>query len=222
MSNETVDLRVDAEDISLGLLARSLLDLSEIVSDVAANLLGRGRVSWVIEDLTRNSPALVSARPVATHRDIDPEILNSVPAAIERGLRSLQTRVHWPDYFSERALERVRSLARLSSPDVHIQVATTTLVGTVEGRLESVSLHGTSEFSLYTHLDDRRVRCFFGSRVGLPDIREGIGRRVAVYGTMKVRDDGAVSSITADELTVLPDESDLPDYRAARGLFGAM
>lgn len=245
MSLETVDLRVDAEDVGLVLLARSLTDLHEIVSEVSANLLGRGRVAWVVDKLSYNSPALVAVSPAAFHHDIEDDVLASIPVAIERGLRALQDGSGWPEYFSEKALERVRSLATRSNESVHIQVAprdelidldslvaanidrllapSSTALGTVEGRLESVSLHGTTpEFSLYTLLDDKRVRCFFGSRVALEDIRQGIGRRVGVYGTMKVRTDGAVTSITAESIEVLPDQSELRDYRLARGMFRAM
>lgn len=245
MSGETVDLRVDADDLGLILLARSLTDLHEIVSEVSANMLGRGRVAWVVDELTYNSPATVTVFPSAFHSDIEDEILASIPAAIETGLRTLQSTGNWPDYFSEKALERVRSLAARSSETVHIQMAprgelidldslvaanidrllapSSVALGTVEGRLEGVSLHGaTPEFSLYTHLEDRRVRCFFGSRVALEDIRQGIGRRVGVYGMMKVRDDGTVTSISAESIEVLPDQSELRDYRDARGMFRAI
>ena len=92
-------------------------------------------------------------------------------------------------------------------------------VGTVEGALEAVNVHGqSSKFNVYDALTGSKVECHFTASVTLDDLRPAIGRRVAVRGLIRSRPDGRPVSIDAEELHVFPAEEELPSPEDVYGI----
>jgi hypothetical protein len=80
---------------------------------------------------------------------------------------------------------------------------------TVEGSLETVTIHGGEAFDVFDQLTGTRVRCM------LPDgqISEAVnalGKRVAVSGRAKFSDKGRPVSIEVESIRVLRTKSALP------------
>ncbi|MHA3701487.1 hypothetical protein ACXR2U_04835 [Jatrophihabitans sp. YIM 134969] len=237
MADDELSLRLDADVIGLPLFAHVVSDVIELLTELSAEVVGKDQVHWVLDSLTRNSPATITARPVET------EDAEEILQELEAGLVWLNEGVGWPSHFSERALDRVRSISRRTSDTVQIEIgrpstrralttetaahvdhllaASVIALGSVEGRLESVTVHQSPEFSLYDLLTGRRIRCSFGSRVQLEDVTRNVDRRVSVYGTLRSRADGTVLSIAAESVTPLPRQSDLPHFSTARGILDA-
>lgn len=169
----------------------------------------------------------------------------SVAKAINEGVATLQRGPERPPHFTDRALEKARELASLVSDELpkvgvrngagqtditkalaaHVDTilnrATLTVFGTVEGRLESVTVHERRVFSVYDLLTRARVECAFGHRIELAAILGAMERRVRVHGAIRYRDSGEIVGMLAEELTVLPEDRDLPSAEDAFGILGA-
>lgn len=80
---------------------------------------------------------------------------------------------------------------------------------TVEGSLETVTIHGGDAFDVFDQLTGTRVRCI------LPDgkLNEAVGalgKRVSVSGRAKFSDKGRPISIEVEAIRVLRDRHELP------------
>ena len=92
-------------------------------------------------------------------------------------------------------------------------------IGTIEGELEGLIIHGTKRFLLYDRLTGRQVICYFGDSVSWEGLRDVFGKRMAVTGEIPfaaVPESGA--SINVSKYYVFPREDELPSAAEVRGL----
>jgi hypothetical protein len=74
--------------------------------------------------------------------------------------------------------------------------------GTIEGKLEEITIHGSQAFAIW-QVDGTRVRCLFGKHVTLGEVLAGVGKRVAARGAIKVRPTGEPMSVEVEWLRIL-------------------
>ena len=92
-----------------------------------------------------------------------------------------------------------------------------TSFGTVEGRLESLSIHGSNEFSIW-QIDGSRVKCTFGKYLRLDEVLRAVDRRVAARGIVKTHPrTGKPESVEVRFLRILGQEATRADD--VRGIF---
>lgn len=91
-------------------------------------------------------------------------------------------------------------------------------IGTIEGELEGLIVHGDKRFLLYDRLTGRRVTCYFGDSVSWDGLGDVFGKRVAVTGEIRSRRSGERASIDVSKYYVFPHEDELPSAREVRGL----
>ena len=120
------------------------------------------------------------------------------------------TRRMRPEY-ARMAEERLRSPQDVLSPEVRT-------IGTIEGELEGLIIHGAKRFFLYDRLTGRRVICYFGNTVSWERLRDLFGKRVAVTGEIRSRRSGDRASVDVSSYYVFPPEDDLPSALEVRGL----
>lgn len=97
------------------------------------------------------------------------------------------------------------------SPDVRT-------IGTIEGELEGLIIHGTKRFLLYNRLTGRQVVCYFGNAISWERLRNVFGKRMAVTGEIRSRRSGCRASIDVSSYYVFPPEDELPSAQEVRGL----
>lgn len=105
----------------------------------------------------------------------------------------------------------------------HVQAVLTPAVrsiGTIEGELEGLIVHGDKRFLLYDRLTGRRVTCYFGDSVSWDGRGDVFGKRVAVTGEIRSLRSGERASINVSKYYVFPHEDDLPSAEEVRGLLG--
>ncbi len=217
-----------------------------VVTEVARSV-ETSNVQWVVETLRKASPALLAVRPTG----VGDEYLGlrqrvEITTAIRDGFALLSREAVRPAHYSEKALERVRDLAGYvgkgltsvtvgtTAADQEVELgqqivqnvsellqANMTSWGTVEGRLESVTVHRGREFSIYDALTSQRIRCSFGRRISPADIGKAVERRVSVYGEIRARASGTIVSVIAQALEPLPTEAELPPAHEAIGVLKA-
>lgn len=169
------------------------------------------------------------------------DALPELADVVVEGLTTLDEGPVRPPYFNDRALEQAKALANLATAELPLVVAngeakvdaTKRLmthvdevigipresIGTIEGKLETLDIHSRPQrFAIFDLLTDRRVECYFGTRVELDEVLRGVGRRVAVTGVIKTRPSGERLAIEARELRIFPAEDELPTPDDVRGI----
>jgi hypothetical protein len=231
------DLQVEA---FLETIRSSLTILREL--DSAISLKRSGTLRWIIADLRLGSPATVvlrgQSRPET--RDFGPEVAR----AYLRGLTQLEKQGTCPPYFTEEALRAAATLSRIRfRPEGSIMVMVGseevtltervaanvrelaaqrfTTMGSVEGTLEMVTLHGQNYFRVYDAVHGLGVQCMFSPQ-DLEKVRAGLGKRVCASGRMAVNRRGDKLAVRIEKLCIFPPEDQLPKPRELRGLARGM
>jgi len=214
----------------------SFVELLKSVSESAAE--GGKKVKWNMS--VRKGSCIIVATPVA-----DSETVRSaqrVIQAIPDGLRLLDKGITvMPDYFNEKALRAARELASLQGPKglKYVKVKTSgkkldigqrsvisidrilggqhQSVGTIEGKLQTLTERGQLQFVVYDSLFDRGVNCFMTDDIS-QDAIAAFRKRVAVSGVIQYDQHCRPVSIKVDGIRVFKDDSDLPPIRDLRGI----
>jgi hypothetical protein len=91
----------------------------------------------------------------------------------------------------------------------------------VEGTVEGLNLHNNNRyFTLYERLTARAIRCHIAHRINVAEVSKALERRAIVHGRIQIRSDGVPTAIFAEELEVVPDDSELPSLLDLRGIMG--
>lgn len=233
---------VDGPRVSLHRListAESALTLLREV-DVEITRRSGGALDWVVSDLQSGSVHL-EAKPELKDPSLGSDAAFQVLAAVGEGLDLVEHEASRPPHFNDTALKSARELTgalreegiarvrvrtngraveisqRLAANVDELIKGKVKSIGSVEGRLETVSLHGSPYFNVYERLSGEGVRCYF-SEEQLEKVKSALGERVRVSGVIWSRRTGEMVSIQVREVEIFPDESDLPPADAIRGI----
>lgn len=242
MSERRFAVDVEGPRVTLHRLAKTASSALDLLTAVDAELSGRsgGGLEWIVSELEGGS-VHVGATPELRDENVSPEIADRVLDAVGEGLETIERDPTRPAHFSDDALsharkltealgeegvERVRVRSNGRSVDVTRRLAGNVddllggrlkSIGSVEGRLETIALHGRAYFSVYDAVSGGAVKCYFPSEM-LDEVRESLGRRVVASGVIWSTRSGDVSSVKVRDLDVLPREEDLPPASAAEGM----
>jgi hypothetical protein len=199
----------------------------------------RDPVTWIVRRTDHGSlDFVVDAEPASDRTP--PDLPPAIKRAASLGLHVLDGGAERPEHYSDRVLETVREFASLAVEGTPIRVgnaagavditsairlhvdqilaAPIVVLGTVEGTLESVTVHDRRVFSIFDPLTRERIECHFAHRIQVEEIARALERRVSVTGEIRYRDSGEIASVRADELTVMPRDRDLPTADDVRGI----
>lgn len=236
-SDRTVTLALDGE-VTLGDFATAVMSFRELVDALGSEVqLERGRVRWVIDDLSAGS-ALATAVAVS---DDDPEALSAAGAVVEGFLqvgRSLRNGASFP--YGRRVEDPARAIARLLPRIQRVRFETATdeavitaapsaqtafgregsrlrrALGAVRGRVQTLSSRGQLRFTLYDSVTNRAVSCYLAE--GGQDLMRNAWDRAAQVTGMVTRDEsGRALSVRQVRDVRLLAEAGPHDYLAARG-----
>lgn len=242
MSERRFAVDVEGPRVTLRRLARTADTALDLLNAVDAELSGRrgGGLEWVVSELESGS-VHVGATPEPRTEDVGPEIADRVLDAVGKGLRTIESSAERPAHFSDRALSRARELTgaleeegverlhvrsngrrvevtrRLAGNVDDLLGGKLESIGSVEGRLETVALHGRAYFNVYDAVTGAAVKCYFPSEM-LEEVRDALGRRVVVSGTLWSDRSGDVQRVKAREIELLPEEEELPPAETAEGM----
>jgi hypothetical protein len=238
---EIIRLDLGIEDITLGHLIEAQERFLSLIREVAGGVVGNKEdVRWIVEDVEANSLDL-ALRASPARESVPKALMADVVSAVARGLERIEREAYRPPYFSDAALQQAHELARLRGRGVtRIQVKaavaeatvttrtvanveevvgqTITAIGTIEGTLEAVTVHGDRVFYVYDPLTGHKTRCDFGYRIPAAQVGQAVEHRVAVTGEIRYRENGTLVGIRAEELRVLEDASELPNADDVLGI----
>lgn len=217
--------------------------LREVATDVAG-AAGRDAVRFVVTEAKAGSFDL-TARPQPAKRTVSVAVMPRITKTITSGLRALERRAVRPKHFSDAALVKVRDLGKLTSPETPIikigngedpillssrllanveavLAPEVNSIGTVEGKLEGLIIHGKRRLLIYDSLTNHQVTCYFAERIPYSDVLAAFGKRVAVSGMIRSRRSGERVDIQASRLYVFPSDEELPTAADVRGVLKAV
>jgi len=227
-------------DVFVRVLNRSRLILDEL--DVAISASHQRCLDWRIVDLgIASADAVIEARAPKGA----PELPVLVASGFIDGLNAVDQPNGgvYPAYFSEQALKRVKGIARDFSSDAasgfcaedldrklvgrltpraapnvsQLLAPRYSAIGSVIGTLEVISIHRRATYHIYEARTKRAVRCDFDS-AELDAVKDALGRRVVVEGTVKRNANGDAISIQQPALQILPSADELPTTSMIAGL----
>ena len=92
--------------------------------------------------------------------------------------------------------------------------------GSVEGTLETVSIHGSYRFTIYHSRTKKAIRCDIPAGSDLLDqAKEALGSRVLVAGLLRTNMCGEPLRILANTLRIFPENQELPSIASLGGRY---
>jgi hypothetical protein len=213
-----------------------------LVFQIAADNPAHPRIDWFVTDV-RSGGAVLEIRgqaPDLRDRQAASDVLQLTVSA----LADLESGAEIKRLLSYQALERAGELADLLYDGVSAvsvsgfgrEVPVTAKGadrarellgrryrshGSVEGTIETVSIHETRPYFIVFHaLDGHAIKCLC-DRALLERVKENLGPRVLVEGTLERRFDGRVEVIDAADFQRLRERSELPQAAEVRGILNS-
>ena len=218
MASTPVTFAVEGDAIPPDDFGEAVREFIRFLSAIDAELSpGRNRsLQWRLTSLSYSSPALVGM--VAEPRDDAPDIGPQVIAGGIAGINLIEREGVRPEEFNDDALDSLQRIAafadggitglRVAAPEMHATAAITKLtaanidvvfthgysLGSIEGHIEGLNIHGQPYFTVYDEVTDRAVRCYF-KRPDLEKVLGATGSKVVVHGQVRRDPTGRPSQV---------------------------
>ena len=238
-----ITVQGETEEVSARGFVEAVSNSLEVLAELDSAISHKrtGTLRWVIGALKYESPATITLRalPLSEEVDVSAEVAQSYLG----GLKLLQEGKSLPQIFSEAALNAVKRLARISDGVKAIKLQykrevvriteqlavnidelvsrTFESVGSVEGRLEMVTIHSQRYFRVYEPVHGRGIVCYFPAEL-LETVKRSLGARVVASGSLRSDRFGRPESITVTGFRIVPEEEALPKASELRGLVKGM
>jgi hypothetical protein len=212
-----------------------------ILADLDAPISGeaKGSLDWVVTDLQIGSLLVeVGSRSRYDDRNSGPEVAKR----FVNGLGQLETEGSTPPYFSDITLRSAKKMLGLigrngatglevsTHPDEIITLSPRaamnidellpsryTSLGSIEGKLEMISIHGPSRFLVYHARTHKAVNCKFDQARWLDKVKDALGHRVNVSGTVHYNSRGEPMRVDITDIRRLRIEEELPTVAELAG-----
>ena len=249
MPDNTIKLILEGRDedgrVDLALFLQELDALKSVLL-AADHTVHQGRQSnirYVVSDLSHSSPAMVAILPKYAGENAGEDRSGEVLDHLARTAEQVGSgRI--PDNADRELLERLRILydggrekcrratlvlrdqpfemtERAALAAVQALGEEETELGSIEGALEKINIHGEARvFTIYPAIGPRQVRCVFPDDLRQRAI-DSLGQRVSVSGLIKYRPLADFPhEIAVEEVEVLPADDGLPTFEEIRGIAG--
>lgn len=238
-------IELSGKFIPLPTFTAAVDDLCDILAQLDVSISGKEHLQWGISRNTRSkdkSTLEAVPRLFKGHDIADNQVHRIIPAFLN-GIRLINKKPMRPEYFTDGALDSAKELATIQNGDVsrvrilgsingrmskpvpisHKMVTNVdeligpfySTIGSVEGTLDTVSLHRSPRIFVYHSITRKAVRCKFPMEM-LEDVRRALGRRVIVSGIVQYNRQGEPIRVDMDSLRVMGAE-DLPSTQDLSG-----
>ncbi len=239
--NHQVVLNLDGR-VSPSEFLRGVRDFFDLIRSVSQAVTGEeGGIDWNIS--VKGGSNLIVAQGTPSGSSTIETVIRTV-TAIGEGVTALESGTEErPRYFSDKALEKAKDIASLGENSkgierVEIRANGTrqtisarsivsvkealgkeyTALGSVEGRLQTVTSRQGFKIVVYDSLNDKRVDCHIADEELRAKALSAFGKRVAVHGVVKYRR-GRPISIRATRIRIFRPREELPKPADMRGIF---
>lgn len=237
-------LRLEGEPktIYISALSTAVNNWVKVLSDLDSGISGepKGSLDWVVSNLASNGSLTIAAeyRTRLEEHNYGPRV--SEAAII--GFRMLEVEGLTPPYLSETGIGYAKRMVKLvgnqgisgigventhdsvqlsARASVHIDQLLPVrhrILGSVEGKLEMISIHGNKpQFLVYHHRTHKAIRCMF-PREMIDKVKDALGARVIAMGQVHLNAKNEPVRVDLEQLRVLRSETDLPSIASITGI----
>ena len=237
MSTVRLKLRGEPGAITLSALGDSLRHMLKIIGDLDYALSRKpgGAEEWVVTELSIGSVSVAVKR-----RTDDGRLGTRVSEQWVSGLRRIEREGVTPPYLSHDGMRQTRALLKIignkgvsgievasdaDSEELSAKASANvdqllpeayTSVGSIEGRLEDISIHGKAKYVVYHDRTRRAINCTFPLSQ-LATVKDALGERVNVYGIIHWNPKGEQLRVEEGDLRILGPQSELPTIEEIGG-----
>ncbi|MBF0456305.1 MAG: hypothetical protein HQK99_00230 [Nitrospirae bacterium] len=242
----TFALALKGDNITSDKLRDSISNFYDFVAEVSAQVSGtRKPVKWIVT--VKHGNVILLNNPVVKEENID--IIEKTVTAIHYGISNLENKAGRPEYFSDKALELLQNLVSVSSAgsdeltEINITIngdfyvltrsATANIdtilgmrynsLGSVEGKLQTISERGGLKFTIYDTLNDKPVRCYISDDLrceALEVASKAFGQRISIFGMISYDQYGTPKTIQVRKLRLFRNKEDIPSAHQICGILG--
>ena len=232
----TLRLRITGEprNISVHGFLSAIDNWLKILADLdsAISREPQGSLDWFVTDLSKGSLTVeVESRSRLEEKNVGPEVAD----AFVTGIEQIESKGASPPYLSEVGMQKMRQLVRLVGREGTSGFEVTHLeqtveisgrasanidqlirvqqhsIGSVEGRLETISIHGRRpRFIVYDALTRKAITCKFGTEPWLEKVKDALGRRVNASGEVHYNVKAEPLRVELQGLRILREKEELP------------
>lgn len=243
LAPQSLTLKIDGRRITADRFLKAVTAFVGLINDVADTVTGEhGAYQWVVS--VESGSAIVHFQPEPRNASLE-----QAPAsvrAVNSGLSLVATRAERPRYWSDAALRKAKDLAEvldvedgsvnhLSVKVDHREIDITrqlsahvsdligsgyASLGTIEGRLRTVTEAGGVHFVVQDPITHNSIRCYIEDE-DVERYLTAFRKRVSVYGEIRYRKDGQPISIAVREFRVLRESHELPGARDVKGILAS-
>ena len=217
--------------------ASTLRMLEEL--DLAISGVPKGSLEWFVTDLSMGS---LTVQMDSRSRFMEKRYDSDVTEAFLGAMRLIEGQGGVPPYLSEFGMRQARKLVRVIGHDgadgLSVQALNQTVevterasegvavltrirrraIGSVEGKLETISIHGgRPRFIAYHSRTHKAITCKITSDTLLSEAKEALGRRVRALGTVSSNAMGEPLRVEVKDIHVLRRDEELPHREQIRG-----
>ena len=200
--------------------------------DSAISREPQGSLDWFVTDLSKGSLTVeVESRSRLEEKNVAPE----VASAFVTGVQQIEREGASPPYLSEVGMQKMRQLVRLVGREGTSGFEVTHLeqtveisgrasanidqlirvqqhsIGSVEGRLETISIHGRRpRFIVYDALTRKAITCKFDPEPWLDKVKDALGHRVNASGEVHYNVKAEPLRVELQGLRILREKDELP------------
>lgn len=222
--------------ISLTNFSTVMASISGLYKEVGKDL-GATDVMDLMISRHREGSLVIECNP-ALAEHADPSEAVRVSKAVLDGLEQL-TKGKRPIGFNNAALRHVSRISKVATSDSavivggsgrsikcsltldstvnHLAELRTKSWGSVEGKIQMISLRGTYRFNIYEVLTDERIACNIDDNL-LEEVKEALGDRVVVYGEIHKKG-GEFEYVRVEKIHRRPPPDKLPRFADIYGIF---
>lgn len=238
---QRLTLKIEGAHITADRFLKAISSFVALINDVAETVTQeRAAFRWIVS--VESGSAVVHFRPEPNKAD--PALLAPSMKAVSDGISMLSRRAERPRYWSDSALRKAKDLSEVLDVESgaldHVTVrafqkpievtrkisanvdaligAEYKSLGTIEGRLRTVTEAGGVHFVVQDPLTHNNIRCFMTDEDDVTQYIQAFRKRVAVYGEVRHRKDGVPISISVQRFRVLREAGDLPRAADVRGI----
>lgn len=237
-----VTVSIEGDRIPWDAFASVSRDLHSILGSLDREMAGERTIEWVITKMSASS-AKVQVSPSIKDPDTK-DISGDVIKVCVTGLSSLDSSPERPAFFTDSMLnnaknvssslkgrvegitleasvngsrEKTRVTQRVAANVDEVVGSKHTALGSVEGTLEVLSIHRGVHFNIYDTLTGKKIHCICDIDL-LEELKDHMGERLLVEGTVRYNKYGEPTSIKADRYRELGARGELPQPRDMVGL----
>ncbi|OGA13541.1 MAG: hypothetical protein A3D95_15920 [Betaproteobacteria bacterium RIFCSPHIGHO2_12_FULL_69_13] len=237
---KSLTLKIEGARITADRFLKAVSAFVGLINEVSDTVTGEeGSFRWLVS--VEGGSAIVHFKPESRKAPLD-QAAASI-RAVNNGLDLVERRAERPRFWSDAALRKAKDLADVLDVDdgaldrVSVQVNRSQVdftrklsahvndlvgagyksLGTIEGRLRTVTEAGGVHFVVQDPITNNSIRCDIEEE----DVEKYLAafrKRVSVYGEIRYRKDGQPVSIAVREFRVLRESHELPRAKDVKGI----